>query len=431
MGSTTTEREETSALSGTMMEGDGEDGLWMHEQRGMWREKGQRLARRLSGLALAGRGRTDGHFGRKVALAIDGLPSNSAGAVAVVYARVDWLGVRPAVRKRQEREKPLIAGGMTPLTGRRRRSPRRALLAVLLARLPKVLVRHSHSQQSLHLSLFLLLRPGSLPPSREWSEASSSASPSSALSPPAAPRRDISPLRLKRSSSRARVSHSFRRPTLALSFVPQRQHASLRSPVYRSRPQPSEPLPPRHALAVREPPANASELRCAASHHRLRTLYAIRRDPYVHSTHCTLRQARLSPTPIFKPFLHIRARANVPAGNARHARHRPERCLSSKPYPHITPSTSPILSYFLSQSPKSPPSATFPFRRGMAPPVYEDDEAYEAEKPAPRHGRSASTAWPTTDRFPRLSDGGPVELAWPARSGCRLPSSSLLGREHD
>ncbi|KAI0368008.1 hypothetical protein BV20DRAFT_525514 [Pilatotrama ljubarskyi] len=65
----------------------------------------------------------------------------------------------------------------------------------------------------------------------------------------------------------------------------------------------------------------------------------------------------------------------------------------------ITPSTSPILSYFLSQSPKSPPSATFPFRRGMAPPVYEDEEAFEAEKPASRHARSASTAWPTTDRF--------------------------------
>ncbi|CDO75186.1 hypothetical protein BN946_scf184866.g27 [Trametes cinnabarina] len=76
---------------------------------------------------------------------------------------------------------------------------------------------------------------------------------------------------------------------------------------------------------------------------------------------------------------------------------------ASGPLPRIapiTPSTSPILSYFLSQSPKSPPSATFPFRRGMAPPVYEDDEMYEAEKPAPRHGRSVSTAWPTTDRFP-------------------------------
>ncbi|KAI0663804.1 hypothetical protein C8Q70DRAFT_1042454 [Cubamyces menziesii] len=66
----------------------------------------------------------------------------------------------------------------------------------------------------------------------------------------------------------------------------------------------------------------------------------------------------------------------------------------------ITPSTSPILSYFLSQSPKSPPNATFPFRRGMAPPVYEDDEVFESEKAAPtRHARSASTAWPTGDRF--------------------------------
>ncbi|KAI0636059.1 hypothetical protein C8Q77DRAFT_611582 [Trametes polyzona] len=66
----------------------------------------------------------------------------------------------------------------------------------------------------------------------------------------------------------------------------------------------------------------------------------------------------------------------------------------------ITPSTSPILSYFLSQSPKSPPAATFPFRRGMAPPVYEDDEDYESEKAASRHARSASNAaWPSGDRF--------------------------------
>ncbi|KAI0775084.1 hypothetical protein BD413DRAFT_293064 [Trametes elegans] len=66
--------------------------------------------------------------------------------------------------------------------------------------------------------------------------------------------------------------------------------------------------------------------------------------------------------------------------------------------PPISPSTSPILSYFLSQSPKSP-AATFPFRRGMAPPVYED-EVFESEKPAQRHARSASAAaWPAADKF--------------------------------
>ncbi|EIW57690.1 uncharacterized protein TRAVEDRAFT_65420 [Trametes versicolor FP-101664 SS1] len=65
----------------------------------------------------------------------------------------------------------------------------------------------------------------------------------------------------------------------------------------------------------------------------------------------------------------------------------------------ITPGTSPILSYFLSQSPKSPTAATYPFRRGMAPPVYEDDEEFEPEKPITRHGRSASTAWPAGDRY--------------------------------
>ena len=38
----------------------------------------------------------------------------------------------------------------------------------------------------------------------------------------------------------------------------------------------------------------------------------------------------------------------------------------------ISPSTSPILSYFLSQSPKSTPTATFPFRRGMGGPGFFD-----------------------------------------------------------
>ena len=89
----------------------------------------------------------------------------------------------------------------------------------------------------------------------------------------------------------------------------------------------------------------------------------------------------------------------------------------------ISPSTSPILSYFLSnQSPKSPPNATFPFRRGMAgPPLFEgtlctrpsqenpelirpiEDET-EADRPIPRHGRRASAAaWPGHDRFPPVA----------------------------
>ncbi|EJF64836.1 hypothetical protein BD309DRAFT_874152 [Dichomitus squalens] len=72
----------------------------------------------------------------------------------------------------------------------------------------------------------------------------------------------------------------------------------------------------------------------------------------------------------------------------------------------ISPSTSPILSYFLSnQPPKSPPNATFPFRRGMTgPPLYEEDEVSEADQPIQRHGRRASAAaWPGHDRFPPVA----------------------------
>ncbi|KAI0749688.1 hypothetical protein C8Q80DRAFT_1269525 [Daedaleopsis nitida] len=50
----------------------------------------------------------------------------------------------------------------------------------------------------------------------------------------------------------------------------------------------------------------------------------------------------------------------------------------------ISPSTSPILSYFLSQSPKSSPSATFPFRRGMSGALFEDEDVFEPEKPQER-----------------------------------------------
>ncbi|KAI0787514.1 hypothetical protein C8Q74DRAFT_1366381 [Fomes fomentarius] len=103
----------------------------------------------------------------------------------------------------------------------------------------------------------------------------------------------------------------------------------------------------------------------------------------------------------------------------------------------ISPSTSPILSYLLSQSPKSPPS-TFPFRRGisgaifqgeisahatqlasMSPidprrpslfvPRFSDEDAVDPEKPTPRHGRRASAAaWPAGDRFPQMTPVPPT-----------------------
>ncbi|KAI1796956.1 hypothetical protein LXA43DRAFT_495919 [Ganoderma leucocontextum] len=70
----------------------------------------------------------------------------------------------------------------------------------------------------------------------------------------------------------------------------------------------------------------------------------------------------------------------------------------------FSPSTSPILSFFLtnqSTSPKSPPT-TFPFRRGTTgPPFFEDDDVFEADKPIHQHGRRASAAaWPGHDRYP-------------------------------
>nr|VWP00150.1 Importin N-terminal domain-containing protein [Ganoderma boninense] len=70
----------------------------------------------------------------------------------------------------------------------------------------------------------------------------------------------------------------------------------------------------------------------------------------------------------------------------------------------FSPSTSPILSYFLSNqstSPKSPPS-TFPFRRGtVGATFYEDEDVFETDKPIHSHGRRASAAaWSGHDRYP-------------------------------
>ncbi|KAF8181285.1 hypothetical protein BJ912DRAFT_854768 [Pholiota molesta] len=59
-----------------------------------------------------------------------------------------------------------------------------------------------------------------------------------------------------------------------------------------------------------------------------------------------------------------------------------------------SPSTSPILSYFLAQSPtatgKTPTTATFPFKRKFGPtPVFEEEEP-ETEIPVAAHARRAS-----------------------------------------
>ncbi|KAI0067282.1 hypothetical protein BV25DRAFT_1911936 [Artomyces pyxidatus] len=64
--------------------------------------------------------------------------------------------------------------------------------------------------------------------------------------------------------------------------------------------------------------------------------------------------------------------------------------------PSTSPSSSPLLSYFMSTSPTKP-AATFPFRRvsgfSGAPPVFEDEEAQDADAPSALHARRATTAW--------------------------------------
>ncbi|PFH53144.1 hypothetical protein AMATHDRAFT_45766 [Amanita thiersii Skay4041] len=56
-----------------------------------------------------------------------------------------------------------------------------------------------------------------------------------------------------------------------------------------------------------------------------------------------------------------------------------------------SPTGSPILSYFLAQSPtKASVNATFPFKRGFAPPPVPEDEEVEKEIPVAAHMRRAS-----------------------------------------
>ncbi|KAA1477200.1 hypothetical protein DENSPDRAFT_844391 [Dentipellis sp. KUC8613] len=65
-----------------------------------------------------------------------------------------------------------------------------------------------------------------------------------------------------------------------------------------------------------------------------------------------------------------------------------------------SPSTSPLLSYFMGSSPTKT-NATFPLRRPTAAPVFEDDEGQDVEVPAPLagHHRRATTALAGNGRF--------------------------------
>ncbi|KIK55171.1 hypothetical protein GYMLUDRAFT_76720 [Collybiopsis luxurians FD-317 M1] len=63
-----------------------------------------------------------------------------------------------------------------------------------------------------------------------------------------------------------------------------------------------------------------------------------------------------------------------------------------------SPGSSPILSYFLAQSPnKSQTSATLPFRKFGPAPVFEEDESAQSVPHAAHHARRASTT--VADRF--------------------------------
>ncbi|KAH9944822.1 hypothetical protein B0H21DRAFT_745389 [Amylocystis lapponica] len=71
--------------------------------------------------------------------------------------------------------------------------------------------------------------------------------------------------------------------------------------------------------------------------------------------------------------------------------------------PRIVPlssSTSPILSYFLAQPPKSS-AATFPFRQNFGAPVTEDDDEADTEHSPTRHARRSSMAWTSSERYPQ------------------------------
>ncbi|KAJ6507821.1 hypothetical protein C8R47DRAFT_59011 [Mycena vitilis] len=105
------------------------------------------------------------------------------------------------------------------------------------------------------------------------------------------------------------------------------------------------------------------------------------------------------PIPIMgTPFPRGRARSlsvssSESSGSASSPNEVPTPLSSSAASPKVNindPGTSPILSYFLSQSPTKTPG-TFPFRKFGHPPVFEEDEG-EKELPAVSHARRASTA---------------------------------------
>ncbi|KAJ7707354.1 hypothetical protein B0H17DRAFT_1032470 [Mycena rosella] len=115
----------------------------------------------------------------------------------------------------------------------------------------------------------------------------------------------------------------------------------------------------------------------------------------------TEKPASSKPIPIISPaFPRGRPRSmsvssGESSGSASSPTEIPTPMSSSTTSPRInipSPGTSPILSYFLAQSPTKSPS-TFPFRKFTGPaPVFEEEERDAKEVPAVSHARRASTA---------------------------------------
>ncbi|KAF6754446.1 hypothetical protein DFP72DRAFT_771036, partial [Ephemerocybe angulata] len=89
-----------------------------------------------------------------------------------------------------------------------------------------------------------------------------------------------------------------------------------------------------------------------------------------------------------------------------------------------SPSNSPILSYFMAQSPTKSPASTFPLRRAFGTaPVFETDETTEREIPVAAHARRASVT--TANRFSGQVQPGPVPEAMNDRGAGLLRRLSL------
>ncbi|TFK28147.1 hypothetical protein FA15DRAFT_653030 [Coprinopsis marcescibilis] len=102
----------------------------------------------------------------------------------------------------------------------------------------------------------------------------------------------------------------------------------------------------------------------------------------------------------------------------------PSSSMNSQRISIPSPSNSPILSYFLAQSPtKSATTGTFPFRRSFGPsPVFEEEDP-DKEPPVAAHARRASVT--VANRFSGQPQTGPIPEALQDRGTGLLRRLSL------